>query len=74
MGDRERELRAFDESKSGVKVVVDAGVTKIPKIFINEQHKQENNRGRAESEVSVAVIDLKGIEEEEDNGGDARVL
>ncbi|KAJ7979891.1 1-aminocyclopropane-1-carboxylate oxidase-like protein [Quillaja saponaria] len=32
--DRLRELKAFDESKSGVKGVVDAGITKVPPMFI----------------------------------------
>ncbi|XP_034685758.1 1-aminocyclopropane-1-carboxylate oxidase homolog [Vitis riparia] len=34
--DRESELKAFDGSKTGVKGLVDAGVTKIPRIFINQ--------------------------------------
>ncbi|XP_056694735.1 1-aminocyclopropane-1-carboxylate oxidase homolog 1 [Spinacia oleracea] len=33
--DREAELRAFDETKLGVKGIVDAGVTTIPSIFIH---------------------------------------
>ncbi|GAA0158917.1 oxidoreductase [Lithospermum erythrorhizon] len=32
--DRERELKSFDETKKGVKGLVDAGVTKIPRIFV----------------------------------------
>jgi hypothetical protein len=32
--DRMSELKAFDESKAGVKGLADAGVTKIPRIFI----------------------------------------
>ncbi|KAK3043433.1 hypothetical protein RJ639_002012 [Escallonia herrerae] len=34
-GDRLQELKAFDESKAGVKGLVNAGVTKIPRIFSN---------------------------------------
>ncbi|KAL6344213.1 hypothetical protein AAG906_035438 [Vitis piasezkii] len=33
--DRDSELKAFDDSKSGVKGLVDDGVTKIPRIFIH---------------------------------------
>ncbi|KAK3024893.1 hypothetical protein RJ639_044030 [Escallonia herrerae] len=32
-GDRFQELKAFDESKAGVKGLVTAGITKIPRIF-----------------------------------------
>jgi hypothetical protein len=32
--DRLQELKAFDESKAGVKGLVDAGITKIPRIFV----------------------------------------
>ncbi|KAG5515606.1 hypothetical protein RHGRI_036597 [Rhododendron griersonianum] len=31
---REEELKAFDDSKAGVKGLIDAGVAKVPKIFI----------------------------------------
>lgn len=33
--DRLNELKAFDETKSGVKGLVDAGITEIPRIFIH---------------------------------------
>ncbi|KAK9107588.1 hypothetical protein Syun_023599 [Stephania yunnanensis] len=33
--ERREELKAFDDTKAGVKGLVDAGVTKIPRIFIN---------------------------------------
>ncbi|CAH8251382.1 unnamed protein product, partial [Arabidopsis lyrata] len=31
--DRASELKAFDESKTGVKGLVDAGISQIPRIF-----------------------------------------
>ena len=31
--DRQRELKAFDDTKSGVKGLVDAGVEKLPRIL-----------------------------------------
>ncbi|KAL5994555.1 hypothetical protein ACLOJK_024608 [Asimina triloba] len=37
--DRNKELKEFDDTKAGVKGLVDAGVTKIPRIFI---HAPEN--------------------------------
>ncbi|KAK9134576.1 hypothetical protein Syun_013906 [Stephania yunnanensis] len=33
--ERREELKAFDDTKAGVKGLVDAGVTKIPRIFID---------------------------------------
>ncbi|KAM7462959.1 hypothetical protein LguiA_031080 [Lonicera macranthoides] len=31
--DRTSELKAFDETKAGVKGLVDAGITQVPRIF-----------------------------------------
>ncbi|KAL6344236.1 hypothetical protein AAG906_035461 [Vitis piasezkii] len=39
--DRKSELKSFDDSKLGVKGLLDAGLTKIPRMFINEQHKTD---------------------------------
>ncbi|KAJ6356207.1 hypothetical protein OIU78_004338 [Salix suchowensis] len=43
--DRQSELKAFDDTKAGVKGLVDAGVTKIPRIFIQEQCAKVVNHG-----------------------------
>ncbi|KAH7842500.1 hypothetical protein Vadar_006017 [Vaccinium darrowii] len=66
---REEELKAFDDSKSGVKGLIDAGVAKkLPKIFIRpadelakefDMHKTTN--------LQIPVIDISDIE-----GSDAR--
>ncbi|KAI3892384.1 hypothetical protein MKX03_012602, partial [Papaver bracteatum] len=32
--DRVAELKAFDETKAGVKGIVDAGVVRVPRIFV----------------------------------------
>ncbi|PPD95088.1 hypothetical protein GOBAR_DD07860 [Gossypium barbadense] len=40
---RKNELKAFDETKSRVKGLVDSGLSKIPTIFINQQYKLERN-------------------------------
>ena len=37
--DRESKLRALDETKAGVKGLVDAGIEKLPRIFVHEQHR-----------------------------------
>ncbi|KAG5554426.1 hypothetical protein RHGRI_012080 [Rhododendron griersonianum] len=61
--DRKSELKAFDVSKTGVKGLVDAGVTKIPHIFIHEKSPLNDisTTGSITSKFSVPVIDLEGI-------------
>ncbi|XP_061374538.1 1-aminocyclopropane-1-carboxylate oxidase homolog 12-like [Gastrolobium bilobum] len=55
--DRYAELKAFDESKAGVKGLVDAGLSKIPRIFIHEQHKL--NKSSSSSSPSSSSLDTK---------------
>ena len=61
--DRLSELKAFDETKAGVKGLVDAGVTEVPRIF----HKQSDDHSEHSSvsgdhvELSIPVIDLGGL-------------
>lgn len=59
--DRLKELKAFDESKLGVKGIVDAGILNIPGIFMRppEELSQELNCSR--SQLQVPVIDFQGI-------------
>ncbi|KAL9678677.1 hypothetical protein QQ045_016526 [Rhodiola kirilowii] len=61
------ELKAFDETKSGVKGLVDAGVTQIPKIFINEG-KDNNNIKVAPSHnrIKFPSIDLQKLSNDDD--------
>ncbi|KAL2506613.1 1-aminocyclopropane-1-carboxylate oxidase1 [Abeliophyllum distichum] len=65
--DRVKELKAFDETKSGVKGLVDSGISKIPKIFIRPHHELavESNHGR--SNIQVPIIDLRGFETDDDH-------
>ncbi|GLT99396.1 hypothetical protein SLE2022_168360 [Rubroshorea leprosula] len=64
--DRKYELKVFDESKAGVKGLLDSGLTKIPKIFVNEHRKLEKNPAPAAAEsFKIPIIDLKGIAEDE---------
>ncbi|WRX20079.1 Non-hem dioxygenase N-terminal domain - like 10 [Theobroma cacao] len=59
--DRFQELKAFDESKSGVKGLVDTGITKIPRIF--RRPKEDRNSVKPIStQFSIPVIDLENIE------------
>lgn len=57
--DRTSELIAFDNTKAGVKGLVDAGVTKVPTIFYTPQDKYSN--GPEVNQFSIPVIDLDGI-------------
>jgi hypothetical protein len=63
--DRMSELKAFDESKAGVKGLADAGVTKIPRIFIHH-HQQHNDDDQSDSSssdpnFSIPIIDFEGV-------------
>lgn len=62
--DREKEIKAFDESKSGVKGLVDAGILKIPRFFIHSQEEISENSNLGLTHFEIPVIDLEGIEED----------
>ncbi|KAK9931079.1 hypothetical protein M0R45_018374 [Rubus argutus] len=66
MGDtsnRASELKAFDDTKAGVKGLVDAGLTKIPRIFHSRSQPSVDQRegSDGDAEFSIPVIDLQGI-------------
>lgn len=58
--DRTKELKAFDETKSGVKGLVDEGITKVPKIF----YSKPCNFLKPSGDVSfnIPVVNLSGID------------
>nr|POE68785.1 isoform 2 of 1-aminocyclopropane-1-carboxylate oxidase like 2 [Quercus suber] len=63
--DRRSELKAFDESKAGVKGLVDARVEKIPRIFIHEQNKHYDvSDSSCDSKFSIPVIDFEGVDKD----------
>ncbi|XVF78003.1 hypothetical protein PTKIN_Ptkin14bG0093200 [Pterospermum kingtungense] len=60
------EVTAFDESKAGVKGLVDAGVSNIPLMF---NHKQNNKLEEyfpvsTNSNIEIPLIDLAGLNED----------
>ncbi|XP_056697175.1 1-aminocyclopropane-1-carboxylate oxidase homolog 1-like [Spinacia oleracea] len=63
--DREAEIKAFDETKLGVKGIVDAGVTTIPSIFINPYAKlkqppsPKTNTIDGDGRFNFPIIDLR---------------
>ncbi|KAI8561000.1 hypothetical protein RHMOL_Rhmol04G0301000 [Rhododendron molle] len=59
---REEELKAFDDSKAGVKGLIDAGVAKVPKIFVRPPDELAEEFDRYKNNLLVPVIDLSAIE------------
>ncbi|XP_027165601.1 deacetoxyvindoline 4-hydroxylase-like [Coffea eugenioides] len=59
---RIKDLKAFDDTKAGVKGLVDAGVTSLPKIFIRPPDELVEELNHGHSQAKVPVIDLNGIE------------
>ena len=68
--ERERELKAFDDTKAGVKGLVDAGVSKVPRIFIASTNDTPCKTSPSSStEFQIPVIDLKFEHLQEDGVG-----
>ncbi|CAN6164952.1 unnamed protein product [Urochloa humidicola] len=67
--DRRRELQAFDDTKAGVKGLLDAGATSIPAIFHHPPDSlpqdQDTATPVATAAAAVPVIDLLGAPREE---------
>ncbi|XP_017222312.2 1-aminocyclopropane-1-carboxylate oxidase homolog 1 [Daucus carota subsp. sativus] len=64
---RKNELQAFDDTKAGVKGLVDAGVKKIPDIFIHPPDVFENNSGDKCKDFCIPVIDLEGLDKDQES-------
>ncbi|EOY05988.1 2-oxoglutarate (2OG) and Fe(II)-dependent oxygenase superfamily protein, putative [Theobroma cacao] len=62
--DRQSEVKAFDDTKAGVKGLVDSVVTKIPRIFVDQNLVLEKNSSCVNYQFSVPIIDLQGITED----------
>ncbi|CAL5413529.1 unnamed protein product [Camellia sinensis] len=60
--DPKADLKAFDETKAGVKGLVDAGVVKIPKIFIRPSNDPPETPNSRLTNLQVPIIDLGGID------------
>ncbi|CAI9101715.1 OLC1v1039107C1 [Oldenlandia corymbosa var. corymbosa] len=61
-----KELTEFDETKVGVKGLVDSGIAKIPNIFVFPKRNQESRNNNKSSNVNdpcqLPIIDFDGIE------------
>ncbi|MCE3052043.1 hypothetical protein HAX54_051449 [Datura stramonium] len=60
--DRLKEIKAFDNTKAGVKGLVDSGIVNIPRIFIRPPDELVEELLQGKSSIHVPVIDLSGIE------------
>ncbi|OMO95492.1 hypothetical protein COLO4_15842 [Corchorus olitorius] len=62
--DRQSELKDFDETKAGVKGLVDAGIQQVPRIFHHPLDQLEKKNSALQVEVSIPVIDLEGVKKD----------
>ncbi|KAM5553683.1 hypothetical protein ABKV19_025763 [Rosa sericea] len=61
--DRLEQLKAFDESKAGVKGIVDAGITKVPPIFVRPKKDPSTALNhKISGHFSIPVVDLANNE------------
>ncbi|KAI4304000.1 hypothetical protein MLD38_039572 [Melastoma candidum] len=63
--DRLPELKSFDESKLGVKGLVDSGVTRVPRMFVRRPDDLPAELGSGTSKFSIPVIDLARVKGDE---------
>nr|XP_048333202.1 1-aminocyclopropane-1-carboxylate oxidase homolog 1-like [Ziziphus jujuba var. spinosa] len=59
--DRLSEVKAFDETKAGVKGLVDAGIAQIPRIFHHPPNDINNKSVCNDTQLIIPVIDLGDI-------------
>ncbi|KAG5106833.1 hypothetical protein AAZX31_15G240800 [Glycine max] len=63
--DRKSEIKAFDDSKTGVQGLVENGVTKVPLMFYSENSNLNDGvTGASYSKISIPIIDLTGIHDD----------
>ncbi|XP_059626855.1 1-aminocyclopropane-1-carboxylate oxidase homolog 1-like [Cornus florida] len=61
--DRAKEVKEFDETKAGVKGLLDSGVVKIPRMFIHPpQNLEKASPDTSGIHLQVPLIDLKDLE------------
>ncbi|XP_073112171.1 1-aminocyclopropane-1-carboxylate oxidase homolog [Elaeis guineensis] len=61
--DRAKELKEFDDTKAGVQGLVESGMSKIPRIFINAPEDRPKPSSGAPTALQVLVIDLRDIDD-----------
>ncbi|XP_026393197.1 1-aminocyclopropane-1-carboxylate oxidase homolog 1-like [Papaver somniferum] len=66
--DRLKEMKAFEESKAGVKGIVDAGTVKIPRIFVRPLDELTEELDHIEDEhnnFEIPVIDMESLDQDD---------
>lgn len=66
--DRNIDLKAFDESKTGVKGLVDAGAEKIPSIFVRPQEDLSKEYDTCQEDLAIPIIDLTHVHQRDSQG------
>ncbi|GFP95909.1 1-aminocyclopropane-1-carboxylate oxidase homolog 1 [Phtheirospermum japonicum] len=59
--DRKGEVKAFDDTKAGVKGLVDSGVARVPRIFIHPPENLQNISKNSNKRFEFPIIDLDGV-------------
>ncbi|KAI8010462.1 hypothetical protein LOK49_LG06G02710 [Camellia lanceoleosa] len=62
--DRAQELKAFDDTKTGVKGLVDAGIATVPKIFIQPLDNLNKTTNPNNTQFNFPIIDLTVIDKD----------
>ncbi|MED6185208.1 hypothetical protein PIB30_054810 [Stylosanthes scabra] len=62
--DRYKELKLLDDTKAGVKGLVDSGLSKLPKIFLRDSHELNISSSSSAINVSIPVIDFGSLHQE----------
>ncbi|KAF7807021.1 1-aminocyclopropane-1-carboxylate oxidase-like protein 1-like [Senna tora] len=70
--DRTIELKAFDDTKDGVKGLADTGITKIPRMFHHDKDDEFENFSSDKITINVPSIDLRDIINNKDSNLIAR--
>ncbi|XVF62879.1 hypothetical protein PTKIN_Ptkin09bG0044100 [Pterospermum kingtungense] len=60
---RTKEFKEFDDTKAGVKGLVDAGIVSIPKMFIRPAEEAVEELNSSQSNTEVPIIDLSNIQD-----------
>ncbi|PIN23113.1 Iron/ascorbate family oxidoreductase [Handroanthus impetiginosus] len=61
-----KEVKEFDETKAGVKGLVDAGVTKLPRLFVHPRDKLESHpqiKSTDGVKIELPTIDFEGVKD-----------
>ncbi|KAJ8431823.1 hypothetical protein Cgig2_027568 [Carnegiea gigantea] len=66
--DRNIDLKAFDESKTGVKGLVDAEAEKIPSIFVRSQEDLSKEFDSCQEDLAIPIIDLTHVRQRDSQG------